>query len=303
MLAGSSTLVGRAVARGAIGAGGAGASAASLAQKKQQAAHPMARFARRHLGFVAAGAGAGAAGAAVAAASRAASRGGRGGSGGALSRWLAAAGSQLHAANNHNGNGKQARNSRRMQPLAAFMSTEAAAPPEAAVAPPVEKFRRDYAPLPWKVNSVDLRFSLNDGAADDERATTVTSKVVLAPAGKKGGGADIVLDCEDIELESVAINGEAVEGYTLAGDVLTIPAAAVPDGAATFTLETVSLLAPAANLQLSGLYKSSGMFCTQCEAEGFRRITPYFDRPDVMTTYTVRIEADKKSYPVLVMRE
>lgn len=156
----------------------------------------------------------------------------------------------------------------------------------------------DYTPLPWNVNSVDLLFSLHDGAADEERATKVTAKMVLVPA--RSGLHDIVLDCEDIDLESVAIDGLPVADYTLKDDVLTIPAAALPASAETFTLETISALAPAANLQLSGLYKSSGMFCTQCEAEGFRRITPYFDRPDVMSTFTVRIEADQASYPVLL---
>lgn len=111
-----------------------------------------------------------------------------------------------------------------------------------------------------------------------------------------------MLDCEDCALESVSINGVAVAGFTVENDKLTIAASAVPtatsatqsdSGATTppppppFVLETVSTLAPATNLQLSGLYKSSGMFCTQCEAEGFRRITPYFDRPDVMTSFKV----------------
>ena len=190
----------------------------------------------------------------------------------------------------------------RRNPLPAFMSTESPAAASATAEPkaPVEKLRKDYRPVPWSVASVDLLFSLNDGETDEERATKVTAKVAMSPAGKPGEANDIVLDCEDIELESVAIDGVAVAGYTLEDDVLTIPASAVPADLESFTLETVSLLSPAANLQLSGLYKSSGMFCTQCEAEGFRRITPYFDRPDVMSTYTVRIEADQERYPVLL---
>jgi len=183
--------------------------------------------------------------------------------------------------------------------LAALLSTTVDAPTEATAAP-VEKFRKDYTPLPWAVDSISLRFDLRDGADDAERATTVTARLVLSPEATRQPSDDLVLDAEDLEIKSVAIDGHGqVTGFTLKDDKLTIPSAALPKEGA-FTLETVTAIAPAANLQLSGLYKSSGMFCTQCEAEGFRRITPYFDRPDVMATYECYIEADKASYPILL---
>lgn len=175
------------------------------------------------------------------------------------------------------------------------MSTDAAS--TAAAPAPVEKFRKDYHPVPFAVDSVDLRFDLRDGADAAERATVVTALLqITKDAGPSG---DMELDCEDIEVKSVEIDGAAVTGFTVVEDVLRIPGSSIPEGT-SFTLQTVSAISPAANTQLSGLYKSSGMFCTQCEAEGFRRITPFFDRPDVMTTYRVYIEADKAAYPVLL---
>uniref|UniRef100_A0A7S2AUA2 Aminopeptidase N n=1 Tax=Octactis speculum TaxID=3111310 RepID=A0A7S2AUA2_9STRA len=165
---------------------------------------------------------------------------------------------------------------------------------------PVEKYRKDYKPLPWTVERIDLEFDLHDGTEDTDRATRVTSSVLMTTMGAAEEGY-MELDCEDIELESVAIDGTPVTDYTLENDKLRIPVEWMPSiEGKEFTLATVSLLAPASNLQLSGLYKSSGMFCTQCEAEGFRRITPYFDRPDVMTRYRVRVEGDKEAYPVLL---
>src|SRR5581483_1414101 len=86
------------------------------------------------------------------------------------------------------------------------------------------------------------------------------------------------------------------DSYRATPDQLTI--AQPPNG--PFTLEIETLVDPSANTQLSGLYRSSGTFCTQCEAEGFRRITYFPDRPDVMAVYTTRIEADKKEAPVLL---
>ena len=143
-------------------------------------------------------------------------------------------------------------------------------------AAPVEKFRKDYAPPPYAIAEVELDFALGDGATDDERATTVRSRLHVRRRADAGAGADLALDGEDLELVSVSVDGQALaagaaDGYALAADgALTIRGAALR---AECVVECVVRLAPAANLQLSGLYKSSGMFCTQCEAEGFRRIT------------------------------
>jgi hypothetical protein len=164
---------------------------------------------------------------------------------------------------------------------AAAAPASPATPLAAAASGPVEKFRKDYAPLPWSVDRVNLHLNLLDGASDADRATVVTGHLQIHPsATASGAGAanDLVLDCEDLVVESVAVDGKAV-AFTHAGDKLTLPASSLPSSqdptsSAGFTLTTVVRLAPAANLQLSGLYKSSGVFCTQCEAEGFRRITP-----------------------------
>jgi aminopeptidase N len=111
-------------------------------------------------------------------------------------------------------------------------------------------------------------------------------------------GAPLALDGEDIELESVKLDGKLLGGDEIR---LTAPGLVIDKvPAAPFTLEIVSHCNPKGNTQLSGLYLTSGIFCTQCEAEGFRRITYYYDRPDVMARFTVRIEAPKESCPILL---
>ncbi|KAJ8609027.1 hypothetical protein CTAYLR_008707 [Chrysophaeum taylorii] len=149
----------------------------------------------------------------------------------------------------------------------------------------VEKFRADYKSLPYGVESVNLNFDIKS-----ESSTYVTSKLRFV-----GGGGPLELDGEDLKLVSLRVDGEPVE-YELTPDGLKI---ATPPPA-PFELETVVEIDPKANTQLSGLYASSGNLCTQCEAEGFRRITYFYDRPDVMSKYTVRVEADKDAYPVLL---
>jgi aminopeptidase N len=154
---------------------------------------------------------------------------------------------------------------------------------------PVEVFRRDYRPYPFAVDRVELDFELG------EESTVVRSRIEL----HRTGGADegLFLDGEDLELRSVRIDGTAVdEGfYKVDGEGLTLPH--VPDA---FVLEIEAVNHPKANTQLSGLYTSGGMFCTQCEALGFRRITFFPDRPDVMTRFRVRLAADRERFPVLL---
>ena len=100
---------------------------------------------------------------------------------------------------------------------------------------------------------------------------------------------------DDIELQSVTINGKETKTYKLNKEFLTVPCSGDE-----FTLQIVTKITPENNTSLNGLYRSGGNYTTQCEAEGFRNITFWMDRPDVMTTFTVRIEADKKSCPVLL---
>ncbi|MFN4158157.1 MAG: aminopeptidase N [Gemmobacter sp.] len=144
----------------------------------------------------------------------------------------------------------------------------------------------DYRPYPYAVTGVELTFRLHP------TATRVIARIGFAPG--PGGRADLRLDGEGPRLVSLAVEGRALDVVPDATGV-TIPADLLPDG--PFTLETEVEIAPEGNTALEGLYMSNGMYCTQCEAEGFRRITFYPDRPDVMAPFRVRIEAD---LPVLL---
>ena len=131
------------------------------------------------------------------------------------------------------------------------------------------------------------------------KAARVASKLRLRANPKVATrGRPLVLDGEGLTLESLALNGKPLspKDYELTDGSLTIPR--VP--AQPFSLEIVTLCDPEANTALSGLYLSRGTYCTQCEPEGFRRITYFIDRPDVLAVYTVRIEADRATTPVLL---
>jgi aminopeptidase N len=150
---------------------------------------------------------------------------------------------------------------------------------------------QDYRPPDWLIETVDLDVSLHP------TATRVRSTLGLKP---NGGGTppSLVLDGDGLELISVAVDGVALppESYIATPDKLTI-AQAPPR---PFRLEIETVVNPSANTQLMGLYRSGGTYCTQCEAEGFRRITYFLDRPDVMAVYTTRIEAERTEAPVLL---
>ena len=150
---------------------------------------------------------------------------------------------------------------------------------------------KHYRPPDWLVETVTLDVSLHP-TQSKVRATLVLKPNPAATA------APLVLDGDGLSLTSLKIDGTALpaESYVATPDSLTIPQ--VPNR--PFTLEIETLVDPTANTQLSGLYRSSGTYCTQCEAEGFRRITYFPDRPDVMAVYTTRIEADKTEAPVLL---
>jgi aminopeptidase N len=150
---------------------------------------------------------------------------------------------------------------------------------------------RDYRPPDWLIETVDLDVSL------DPSATTVRAKLRLKPNGASTP-APLVLDGEDLKLRSLALDGKPLPeaSFVATPDGLTI---AQPPNR-PFTLEIETVIDPAANTQLMGLYRAGATYCTQCEAEGFRRITYFLDRPDVMAVYTTRIEADKDETPVLL---
>ncbi|HTS38951.1 MAG TPA: aminopeptidase N [Xanthobacteraceae bacterium] len=150
----------------------------------------------------------------------------------------------------------------------------------------------DYRPPDWLVETVDLDVSL------DPRQTWVRATLKLKPNPAAAAPAPLVFDGDGLNLKGLKLDGEALtaERYVATPDKLTI--AQPPQRA--FTLEIETLVDPTANTQLSGLYRSGDTYCTQCEAQGFRRITYFPDRPDVMAVYTTRIEADKKEAPVLL---
>jgi aminopeptidase N len=136
----------------------------------------------------------------------------------------------------------------------------------------------DYTPFPFAIEDVHLDFQLEPGATRVKATLTV----------RRQAEGPLVLDGMRLKLNSVAIDGVALSAnqYLLTDETLTLPD--VPDA---FTLTTEVEIDPAGNTALEGLYMSGGRFCTQCEAEGFRKITYWPDRPDVLSKFTVRMEA------------
>lgn len=177
---------------------------------------------------------------------------------------------------------------------------------------PGEKFRDEYKPSDFLIDSADLKFVLC------EADTEVTAEIKLA---RKEGTSpmDLILNGEDLKLNSISVDGNELseikepqeekgedEGnekgyYFLKDGSLVITKAALPEEAGKeFVVKTQVVIHPKENLKLSGLYVSGDLLVTQNEAEGFRRITYFIDRPDVLAKYTVRLEADKSKYPVLL---
>jgi aminopeptidase N len=150
---------------------------------------------------------------------------------------------------------------------------------------------KDYRLPDWLVETVRLDVSLHP------TASRVRATLALKP-NSNTASAPLILDGDDLSLVSLRLNGNPLppDSYVSSSQSLTIPQ---PPNA-PFTLEIETIVDPSTNTQLSGLYRSNGTYCTQCEAEGFRRITYFPDRPDVMTIYTTRIEADKQENPVLL---
>jgi aminopeptidase N len=150
----------------------------------------------------------------------------------------------------------------------------------------------EYRPPEFLIETVDLVFELG------EEKTAVKSRLTLRrnPASSERTGT-LRLDGEALELVSVALDGDRLgqNRYQLSDEALVIPD--VPD---SFTLDIETSIEPQNNTELSGLFKTGGNFCTQCEPEGFRRITFFQDRPDVMARYTTTIVADKERHPVLL---
>jgi aminopeptidase N len=156
---------------------------------------------------------------------------------------------------------------------------------DAPAAPPVIR-REDYQAPDWLVPEVDLAFAL------DPARTVVTARLTVT----RNGGHDrpLKLDGEELELLALRVDGSLREPRFEDGRLV------VDLAGETALVETEVAIAPDKNSQLMGLYASGGILCTQCEAEGFRRVTFFPDRPDVLSRYRVRLEADKARYPVLL---
>ncbi len=151
-------------------------------------------------------------------------------------------------------------------------------------------YRKDYTPPNYWVRTVQMGFDL------DPAATRVATRITLE---RNAGSVEkaIVLYGEEVELVQLRLNGKvlAKRDYALKDGILRIPTMVNE-----ITLDVETLVRPDKNTSLMGLYVSNGNFFTQCEAEGFRKITYFPDRPDVMAKYTVMLRADKKKYPVLL---
>ena len=151
--------------------------------------------------------------------------------------------------------------------------------------------RQDYAPPAYWIDNVDLSFDL------EPARTRVLNKMTLR-RNLETPVQPLRLDGEELNLARVLVNGQGASFRIEAGQLVldNLPV----DGNAPFELEIFSTCAPARNSQLMGLYVSNDSFFTQCEAEGFRRITYFLDRPDVMASYRVTLRADRARYPVLL---
>lgn len=151
---------------------------------------------------------------------------------------------------------------------------------------------KDYRPPDFRVEALVWRLELYEDKA------VVFSQLALCRVVTQGRHQrPLVLDGEELTLLSVAVDGRSLEAHEYQLTPTQMIIEAVPDH---FTLQTVTEIYPQKNTALSGLYRSNGMFCTQCEAQGFRRITYYLDRPDVMAAMTTTIVADKTHYPILL---
>ena len=154
--------------------------------------------------------------------------------------------------------------------------------------PPVIR-REDYKPFAWLVPQINLSFVL------DPEATKVSCDLKVERNPKAAPSDEIVLNGDGITAQTVLVDGEEVSNWRMEGSDLIIP---LSGDAHTITIHNT--INPSTNTTLMGLYASNGMLCTQCEAEGFRRITFFPDRPDVLSTYTVRIEGPKDQFPILL---
>ena len=152
-------------------------------------------------------------------------------------------------------------------------------------------YLKDYTPPTHLIDKTFLTFEL------DPVKTTVRSKLEIRQNPEATASASLRLHGQELTLKEVKLNGSVINASDYTVDDESLELHNVP---AAFTLEIVTEIAPEKNTSLEGLYKSRTMYCTQCEAEGFRKITYYLDRPDVLSEFTTTIIADQKRFPVLL---
>ncbi|MCK5770789.1 aminopeptidase N [Algiphilus sp.] len=150
--------------------------------------------------------------------------------------------------------------------------------------------RTDYRPPDYLIDAVDL-----DVRVDTD--TAVTAHLTIRRSDTAATDAPLVLDARDLALDEVAIDDEAVAAQRIAHHAGGFTVHDVPE---RFRLTTRCTIRPEANTALEGFYASGPMYCTQCEAHGFSRITPFIDRPDVLSRFRVRLSADRERFPVLL---
>lgn len=151
-----------------------------------------------------------------------------------------------------------------------------------------EIFLKDYKPFNYIIPEVKLSLDIRENSVFVESFLTIIKN-------ENYTDSELILDGKELMIESISINGNIVDDYIYKDEKLTIKN--VPDD---FTLHTKVKIDPFNNKSLEGFYKSGNILCSQNEAEGFRRITFFPDRPDIMSKYTVSIEADINKYPLLL---
>ncbi len=158
-------------------------------------------------------------------------------------------------------------------------------------ATPSAIYLKDYRKPDYLIDTVDLEFDLQEGQ------TQVRSIMQVRRRDGVPESASLVLDGQELELISVNVDevSREITGLLLTDETLTLKS--LPG---QFALEIVCIIKPELNTKLEGLYKSGSMYCTQCEAEGFRRITYFPDRPDIMARFSTSITSEKASYPLLL---
>jgi len=151
---------------------------------------------------------------------------------------------------------------------------------------------QDYRPTPYTIPRTHLTFQL-----EDEKARII-AKLEIERRDETPIGQPLILDGDELTLTALKINDIPLSNHLYQASSQRLEIFTPP--ATPFTLEIITEVMPEQNKKLMGLYRSQGVFCTQCEAQGFRRISYFYDRPDVLSIFTVRIEADRMSAPVLL---